>query len=79
MKKIVLELLKLSNDAKNDIETWRLERLFNIRSKEQPLLGLYFVSFLEEMKEEGLIISNDNKSVYSITSKGLEYLKSIEE
>lgn len=77
MKKIVLELLKLALDAKSEMSVQRLERLTIIKSKEPAIQGLYFISYLEELKSEKIIDSNSNKSIYFITQKGLDLLKTI--
>ena len=54
----------------------RLERLVTIRiSKEELLQGLYFINYLEDLKGEGLLVSNSNKSIYKITEKGKAFLK----
>ncbi|HIB8182224.1 hypothetical protein BEI02_09665 [Elizabethkingia sp. HvH-WGS333] len=76
MKKIVLELLKLSKDANSSMFVSRLERLVTVRlAKEEKILqGLYFIEYLERLKDEGYIYPNDNKSIYFITQKGLDYL-----
>ena len=75
MKKAILELLKLSKEAKTEMSINRLERLVNLKSKEEPLQGLYFKNYLDDLKEEGLLDSNENKSIYTITKFGLKYLE----
>jgi predicted transcriptional regulator len=75
MKKIVLELLKLSKDANSEMGTYRLEKLLNLKSNEEIIFGRKLILFLDSLQKDGLINTNENKSIYSITQKGLEYLK----
>lgn len=75
MKTIILELLKLSHEAKTEMSINRLEKLANLKSKEKPLLGVFFKDYLEGLKEGGLLCSNENKTIYTITEKGIGYLK----
>lgn len=75
MKKIVLELLKLSKDANSEMGVYRLEKLLNLKSQEGVIFGRQLILFLEELQKEELIEANVHKSIYSITSKGLAYLE----
>lgn len=76
MKKTILEILKMSKDAKSEMSLYRLERIANIKSQKKVLLGRDLSDFLEELRKEKLITSNENNSIYSITEKGLEYIQS---
>lgn len=75
MKKIILEILKMSYEAKSEMSIYRLERIANVKSQNQVLLGRDLSEFLEILIQENLVSSNDNNSIYSITQQGLEYLE----
>lgn len=74
MKIKVLRLLETSKKANSKISIDRIEKLINLNSSDR-LIGGEFISFLEKLKKEELITSDENGSYYSITSKGLDYLK----
>jgi len=56
------------------MSVYRLERIANVKSEQEVFLGRDLTKLLEEMKNEELVVSNENNSIYSITQKGLNYL-----
>jgi len=76
----VLTFLKVSFDAKSTMDYKRLEILYNstfFRDDDENanhLMGGDFLKLLQELKEKELI-KLIRKSGYSITQKGIDYLK----
>ncbi|WP_294318412.1 hypothetical protein [uncultured Chryseobacterium sp.] len=70
----ILKTLELINKASGKIALNNLEILSN-KGQNEPLLGGYFIQLLRQMKQERLIDSDKNEWYFSITQKGLDYLK----
>lgn len=74
----ILMVLETIHRAKSQIEYKRLDILINTelfnKENDYPLWGYELLNLLKEMKKEELINQNMEQK-YSITPKGLEYLK----
>jgi len=74
----LLKVLETIHRANSKIEVKRLEQLLNTSlfntENDEPLWGNELLALLNEMKGENKIFQDGEKK-YSITQKGLEYLK----
>lgn len=73
MKIKILTLLDRIKEADSKISIDRIEKLINLKSSDR-LIGRELIMYLQNMVEEGLIISDENYWFYSITKKGINYL-----
>ncbi|WP_299883578.1 hypothetical protein [uncultured Lacinutrix sp.] len=69
----ILEKLKLVKDGSNKLPLNNLEIIVNSQEEEQ-LIGKDFIDLLEIMKNEKLILSDNNNWYFHITENGLDYL-----
>jgi len=74
MKIKILLVLNMSKEANSKISVDRIEKLINLKSSDR-LIGGELLTYLQKMEEEGLITSDENNWFYSITKKGIDYLK----
>lgn len=74
----ILKVLETIDKANSKIEGKRLEQLINTSlfstESDEPIWSRELLNLLDEMEREGLIFKDDEKK-YSITQKGLSYLK----
>lgn len=70
----ILEILFSIKDGSGKIPVNNLETLVNFNNN-LNLIGGDFLQLLLEMNKEGLVTSDEGKWNYSITEKGVKYLK----
>ena len=72
--KILNFFLLRKNNGSEYSNLINLDRYLVHSEKEKKYLGIYLSEKIQEMLKDDLINTNNNKE-YSITSKGLQYLK----